>query len=189
MTNRLTLGISLALVVVGLCLSLAPQSRALTFPDRESFSNVSSVSVEILSYDNMSEVSLTPADIKAYVIKNLEKAGVGVTNVMRVVKSKTPQKKLNDESSDEHALLGISLIRTDEPALFGVTKIGSVAVTVHLFQRVTIEHNQRSTHAITWSESRSVSGASKRPKKILAVLDQLLEVFTGDFLAVNSIPK
>ena len=84
------------------------------------------------------------------------------------------------------AILGISLRRTEDSALFGAAKAGSVAVTLQLFQQVTVKHNHHSTHAITWSESLSVSGGSKRPKKILEVLDKLVDMFVEDFLVAQS---
>ena len=125
------------------------------------------VSVEILSYDNMSGVSITPAEIKKYVVKILERAGISVSHISRLVSVQSPLKKQEDEQPEDYAILGVRLKRTEDAALFGTMKAGSVAVTLHLLQRVIVEHNQHSTHAITWSETLSISGASKRPKENL----------------------
>ena len=188
MTRQFLRSIPIAFLIFPSVFLTIARAELPKFPDKKSFSNVSGVNVEILTYDNMSAVAITPADIKKHVIGNLEKAGVRVSKINRLVSANKPLKKRKEvQPAENYAILGIRLIRTEDSALFGATKIGSVAVTMHLFQQVIMKHNQHSTHAITWSETRSVSGASKRPKKIFDAVDQLLEAFTQDFIKVNSV--
>ncbi|GJL64672.1 MAG: hypothetical protein NPIRA04_33260 [Nitrospirales bacterium] len=158
------------------------------FPDRLAFSQVPGVQVEMLAYENMDEVSLKPEEIKAHVAKQLRKAGIPVDEGSQLRQEIHSPKKQQPSKSDDMAILGIRVARTEDSAMF-VAKIGSVTVTLHLFQRVKVEHNQHSTQAITWSESRSILGGSKRPKKIFEALDALVKVFVRDFQVVPLKPQ
>jgi len=142
----------------------------------------------MLAYENMAEVSLTPEEIKAHVVSQLVKAGVTVDQGNQLRSQAHSPKKGRRIKPDGMAILGVKIRRTEDSAMF-VAKIGSVAVMLHLFQRVIIGHNQHATHAITWSESRSILGGSKRPKKILEALDALVAKFVGDFRATPSKPQ
>ena len=164
-------------------------AESLHFPDRKSFSRLHDVSVEILSYENMNAVELTSTDIQTYVIKRLSKARVSVSNGSRFTADNKLHEKLKVVPPESPAILGIRLRRTEDSALFGAAKIGNVAVTLQLYQRVTIKLNNHSTQAITWSESQTISGGSKRPQKILDALDKLLDMFVIDFLAARSSEK
>ncbi|GJL54876.1 MAG: hypothetical protein NPIRA02_20080 [Nitrospirales bacterium] len=157
------------------------------FPDRQSFSHVPGVYVEVLAYENMDEGSPTPEEMKSHVAKQLVKAGLFVNQGDRSFPKARSSEKVKTVKSQSLAMLGIHVRRTEDSAMF-VAKIGSVAVTLQLFQRVKIVHNQHETHAITWSESQSILGGSKRPKKILEALDRLVEMFAHDF-PVNRSPQ
>ena len=185
------LGLYITVLVVTYCTlfpSLA-RSEPPKFPDRKSFHGISEVSVDMLSYENMSEIALVPADLIARVKTTLREAGIVVSNDNRLKGKKRKNGGKTGINTERLAILGTRLKRTEDSALFGTTKIGSVVVTMHLFQQVTVKHNHHSTHAITWSESLSVSGGSKRPKKILDALDKLVNMFVRDFTQNQSFSK
>ncbi len=159
------------------------------FPDRQSFAGISAISVKMLSYENMDEISLTPSDLIRHIETTLQKAGISVNNINRLPGNESKKRKRADKRSSEIPILGIHMKRTEDSALFGATTIGIVTVTLRLYQQVTIAHNRHSTQAITWSDSLSVSGGSKRPKKIFDALDKLLDMFARDFAQKHALSK
>ncbi|GJL52620.1 MAG: hypothetical protein NPIRA01_38470 [Nitrospirales bacterium] len=184
------LGIIQVLIVLIVPLFLFSPSWAThpKFPDRLSFSQVPGVQLEMLAYENMDEVSLKPEEIKAHVAKQLRNAGIHVDEGSQIHQDIHSPRKNQSSKSDGMAILGVRVNRTEDSAMF-VAKIGNVAITLHLFQRVKVERNQHSTQAITWSESRSILGGSKRPKKIFEALDALVKMFVRDFQVAPSNPQ
>ncbi|WP_447968521.1 hypothetical protein [Nitrospira sp. M1] len=178
----------LAVCAASLCIMSPALANPPKFPDQQSFAHVSGIDVEVLAYENMDDVSLTAEAMKAYVLKQLVKAGLLGDHRSPSLQETRSSKNVKKGKPESLVILGIRVRRTEDSAMF-VAKIGSVAVALQLFQQVTITHNQHPTQAITWSESESILGGSKRPKKIFEALDRLLEKFAHDFRIDRSTPQ
>ncbi|MCA9470922.1 MAG: hypothetical protein MRJ96_14825 [Nitrospirales bacterium] len=184
--------IRLSRVVAGLLIlfvhasGLPNGAEGMNFPDVQSYKGVAGVQVAVISYENMNDISLTAADIIKHVKNSLEKSGVSLHHGSQLVAANASPREAQKGNQSHDALLGIRMRRTEDSALFGASKIGVVTLTMSLFQPVTVKENQHVTHAITWNDSRSISGASRRPRKILEALDELLAAFVKDFAPAAS---
>ena len=158
-------------------------ARALTYPDPKSFQGLKEIKVEVISFEDMTEVNLHPKDVKLYVEERLQKAGIRVIRENPKALGTSPQKE-SAPGQPMFGLIGVEFKRSETSMSLG-GNLNSFLISVKLFQPVEIIHNRLQTYGITWLKSRSIVAGSKRPKMILEGLDVLVDEFIKDFLKAN----
>lgn len=147
------------------------------FPDPAVFKGLKALVVESVALKNMTEVNVSSDQIKDRIHTVLTKRGIAT------MKSKMPpgKNRITPPAADIGALQ-VTIRRAEAPVFLG-SNINSFSISVKLFQQVVLPLTQQTTWAITWFESRSEIVGTRRPKRILAIVDELIQLFIQDFIA------
>lgn len=146
------------------------------FPDPAAFKGLKSVIVEPVALQNMTALKISGDEIQDRVHAALTKGGINA-----VKRNRSAGKTRIAPPTADIGALQVTIQRAEAPVFFG-SNINNFLISVKLFQRVVLPSTRQDSWAITWFDSRSEIVGTKRPKRIIEIVDELIQLFIQDFI-------